>query len=98
MPGTPATGLCLLSLICLSVTSRAQTQSSNDLETKRKLVATELQMELGVPQGTGGGIEVFPHAQEKLVKIVSRQGGQWPLWQSSWQKCFPHCNFFPQEI
>jgi hypothetical protein len=30
----------------------------------------------GVPQGRGGGMEVFPQAHVKSVNMVSRQGGQ----------------------
>lgn len=33
----------------------------------------------GVPQATGGGIAVFPHAQDSSVKVDSKHGGQWPL-------------------
>lgn len=44
----------------------------------------------GVPQARGGGIDVFPQEQVRSVKMVSRHGGQWPLWHSSWHECCPH--------
>lgn len=50
----------------------------------------------GVPQGTGGGIDVFPQAHMRSVNVVSRHGGQCPLWHSNWQECCPHRSLFPQ--
>ena len=41
----------------------------------------------GVPHGSGGGIEVIPQAQLRSAKMVSRQGGQWPLWHRDSQEC-----------
>jgi hypothetical protein len=51
-----------------------------------------------VPQGRGGGIEVLPQAHVKSEKIVSRHGGQWPLWHNVSHTCWPHLSFFPQSM
>jgi len=47
----------------------------------------------GVPQGNGGGIEVLPQQHVTSVNIVSRQGGQWPLWHKDSHACCPHLKF-----